>query len=66
MAKKYFHLPEEIPGGFWDVLQPLAKWILQALKEAYQNGYYAGKADAGQTWMSILDKKQTSGAAVVT
>ena len=37
--KKFYQPPEEMPGGFWDVLQPLATWILRALKDAYQNGY---------------------------
>lgn len=65
--KKFYHLPEEMPGGFWDVLQPLANWTLQALKDAYQNGYYAGKADSSRTWLDIIDKKKPpTGAAVVT
>ena len=66
-GKKFYHLPEEMPGGFWDVLQPLASWILRALKDAYQNGYYAGKADSSRTWLDIIDKKKPpTGAAVVT
>lgn len=65
--KKFYQPPEEMPGGFWDVLQPLATWILRALKDAYQNGYYAGKADSSRTWLSIIDKKKPpTGAAVVT
>lgn len=56
-----------MPGGFWDALQPLANWILRALKDAYQNGYYAGKADSSRTWLAIIDKKKPpTGAAVVT
>lgn len=65
--KKFYQPPEEMPGGFWDVLQPLATWILRALKDAYQNGYYAGKADSSHTWLAIIDKKKPpTGAAVVT
>lgn len=65
--KKFYHLPEEMPCGFWDVLQPLANWILRALKDAYQNGYFAGKADSSRTWLDIIDKKKPpTGAAVVT
>lgn len=65
--EKFYHLPEEMPGGFWDVLQPLAKWILQALKDAYKNGYYAGKADTSRAFIGIIDmKKPPTGAAVVT
>lgn len=68
MEKKYFKAPAELPGGFWETLQPLAKWILQALKDAYESGYYAGKADAAVIWSRILDSKRTppTGAAVVT
>ncbi len=65
--KKFYQPPEEMPGGFWDALQPLANWILRALKDAYQNGYYAGKADSSRTWLAIIDKKKPpTGAAVVT
>ena len=65
--KKFYQPPEEMPGGFWDVLQPLANWILRALKDAYQNGYYAGKADSFHTWLAFIDKKKPpTGAAVVT
>lgn len=65
--KKFYQPPEEMPGGFWDVLQPLATWILRALKDAYQNGYCAGKADSSRTWLAIIDKKKPpTGAAVVT
>lgn len=65
--KKFYQPPEEMPGGFWDVLQPLANWILRALKDAYQNGYYAGKSDSSRTWLAIIDKKKPpTGAAVVT
>ena len=65
--KKFYQPPEEMPGGFWDVLQPLASWILRALKDAYKNGYYAGKADSSRTWLAIIDnKKPPTGAAVVT
>lgn len=65
--KKFYQPPEEMPGGFWDALQPLANWILRALKDAYQNGYYAGKADLSRIWLAIIDKKKPpTGAAVVT
>lgn len=65
--KKFYQPPEEMPGGFWDVLQPLANWILRALKDAYQNGYYAGKAYSSRTWLAIIDKKKPpTGAAAVT
>lgn len=65
--KKFYQPPEEMPGGFWDVLQPLANWILRALKDAYQNGYYAGKADSSRTLLAIIDKKKPpTSAAVVT
>lgn len=65
--KKFYQPPEEMPGGFWDALQPLANWILRALKDAHQNGYYAGKASSSRTWLAIIDKKKPpTGAAVVT
>ena len=54
--KKFYQPPEEMPGGFWDVLQLLATWILRALKDAYQNGYYAGKADSSRTWLASLGR----------
>lgn len=46
MAQKYFHEPEELPGGFFEALQPLANWALAGMREVYRLGYSAGKADS--------------------
>lgn len=37
-------LPRELPDGFFDQLQPLARWIMTALVDAYRRGWYDGAA----------------------
>ena len=73
MAQKYFHEPEELPGGFFEALQPLANWALAGMREVYRLGYSAGKADSSMEWKEICDhirkddrrKKPPTGAAPV-
>lgn len=73
MAQKFFHEPEELPGGFFEALQPLAAWALAGMRESYRLGYSAGKADASTEWKEICDrirkderrKKPPTGAAPV-
>lgn len=36
--------PQELPGGFWESIKPLAEWILENLKISWRNGYAAGVA----------------------
>lgn len=54
MAKIYYHPPEELPAGLCEALQPVAAWALRAVRDAYQSGYYAGKADGSREWREIL------------
>lgn len=72
MAQKFFHEPEELPGGFFEALQPLAAWALAGMRESYRLGYSAGKADASTEWKEICDhihkddrRKPPTGAAPV-
>lgn len=73
MAQKYFHEPDELPGGFFEVLQPLATWALASIREVYRLGYSHGKADSSSEWKEICDhirkddrrKKPPTGAAPV-
>lgn len=46
MAQKFYHEPEELPGGFFEALQPLANWALACMREIYRLGYSNGKADS--------------------
>lgn len=64
---KHYHEPDELPGGFFEALQPLARWALAAMREVYRLGYSNGKADAGNEWREIRDKirKPPTGCAVV-
>lgn len=41
-----FSEPTTLPGGFWEVIQPLADWILTHIKIAYRHGYLAGQTYA--------------------
>ena len=36
MAQKFYHEPEELPGGFFEALQPLANWALAGMREVYR------------------------------
>lgn len=74
MAQKFFHEPEELPGGFFEALQPLANWALAGMREVYRLGYSAGKADSSMEWKEFCDhirkddhrrKKPPTGAAPV-
>ena len=64
-----YHLPDHLPGGFWDALGPLAQWILSALRNAYSDGYLSGRVD-GAAWAAQerdkKDRRPPSGLAVVT
>lgn len=64
-----FHLPDHLPGGLWDALEPLAQWILSALRNAYSDGYLSGRVDGAAWAAKERDKKNRrppSGLAVVT
>lgn len=65
---KYYREPDELPAGFFEAVQPLARWALSAMREVYRLGYSAGKADSSTDWKEILDryqKKPPTGAAPV-
>lgn len=40
--------PAELPGGWWEALGPLAAWVQQQLRQAYDAGYMAGRLDAAR------------------
>lgn len=72
MAQKFFHEPEELPGGFFEALQPLASWVKASMREVYRLGYSNGKADSSTEWKEICDRirkddrrKPPTGAAPV-
>ena len=56
MAQKFFHEPEELPGGFFEALQPLATWVKARMREVYRLGYSNGKADSSTEWKEICDR----------
>lgn len=61
--------PDELPAGFFEAVQPLARWSLAALREVYRLGYSAGKADSSAEWKEIcdrIDRKPPTGCACVT
>lgn len=69
--EKSFQLPDELPGGFFEAVQPLADWVKKVMRDSYQSGYLAGKADSSREWREICDrirkddrrKKPPTGAA---
>lgn len=42
----FYKSPAQMPGGFWETLQPLADWLMRQLVAAYDSGYTDGRADA--------------------
>lgn len=44
--KSFYSAPDQLPGGFLDLLQPIAAWLLLQLRAAYDRGYTDGRADA--------------------
>lgn len=44
--KPFYNPPAQMPGGFWETLQPLADWLMRQLVAAYDSGYTDGRADA--------------------
>lgn len=42
----FYATPAQMPGGFWDILQPLADWVMRQLVAAYDRGYTDGRADS--------------------
>lgn len=42
-TQPYFSEPRELPGGFWEHIKPLAEWIIDNLKIAWQSGYSMGQ-----------------------
>lgn len=44
--KPFYSAPAQLPGGFWEALQPLAGWLLRQLRAEYDRGYTDGRADA--------------------
>lgn len=71
--QKHFHEPDELPGGFFEALQPLANWVLASMRQVYRLGYSAGRADSSSEWKEICArihkddrrKKPPTGAAPV-
>lgn len=42
----FYNSTAQMPGGFWETLQPLADWLMRQLVAAYDSGYTDGRADA--------------------
>lgn len=42
----FYATPSHMPGGFWDILQPLSDWVMRQLVAAYDRGYTDGRADS--------------------
>lgn len=64
-----YHLPDQLPGCFWDAVSPLAQWILLELRNAYADGYLSGRVDGAAYAAKERDRKNRrppSGLAVVT
>ena len=64
-----YHLPDHLPGGFWDAVAPLAQWMLSELRNAYADGYLSGRVDGAAYAAKERDKRNSrppSGLAVVT
>lgn len=64
-----YHLPDQLPGGFWDAVAPLAQWMLSELRNAYTDGYLSGRVDGAAYAAKERDKRNRrppSGFAVVT
>lgn len=66
--KPYYKQPEALPAGFLEVVQPLAAWVFKQLVQAYDEGYTAGRSDAG--YLALQRKvrccRPPTGGAVVT
>lgn len=66
--KPYYKQPEALPAGFLEVVQPLAAWFFKQLVQAYDEGYTAGRSDAG--YLALQREKRNrrppTGGAVVT
>lgn len=68
MSTKHYREPDTLPGGFYEAVQGIASWVLDAMREAYRLGYNAGLADAAKEWRDIVDHigKPPTGCACVT
>ena len=43
---KRYNPPQELPAGFYDrLISPLAIWLRDAIGDAYETGYRAGRLD---------------------
>lgn len=66
--KPYYKQPEALPAGFLEVVQPLAAWFFKQLVQAYDEGYTAGRSDAGYLALQRAqrNRRPPTGGAVVT
>lgn len=60
--RQEYHLPDHLPGGMYDAAAPFLHWILDQLRNAYADGYLAGRMDA----LTNSHRRPPSGGAVVT
>ena len=56
--KPYYKQPEALPAGFLEVVQPIAAWFFKQLVQAYDEGYTAGRSDAG--YLELQRAKRSS------
>lgn len=43
--KVNFKRPAQLPAGFFEVMQPIAEWMMRQLVAAYDSGYSDGRLD---------------------
>lgn len=68
MSAMHYREPDALPGGFYEAVQGVASWSLDAVRKAYRLGYNAGVEDAAKEWREIVDRigKPPTGCACIT
>ena len=54
----YFSEPQELPSGWWEATKPLAEWVLNNLKAAYNSGYSMGQISGQLDTLRSLRKRK--------
>lgn len=58
--KHYYKAPAELPAGFYEIIQPLAVWMMRQLVAAYDDGYSAGRLDAAHIEAAKRERRKVS------
>ena len=64
--RRFCRVPQELPAGFWEALRPLAAWALQAVQDAYNDGWYNGHSAAVVESIDAIHHLPPTAGAVVT